>query len=143
MPGDRPASGIVDLVAVGDVCMGDSPEGVGGGVHAYFERLRDRNPLYPFEHTKPVLGGHDIVFGNLEVVLSHRDLSRWSLKSMEMRGHPDSLDRVLDDGFNVLNVANNHSMQHGIGPFMERDLVECLTHGYFDAPLEGEAREKA
>jgi poly-gamma-glutamate synthesis protein (capsule biosynthesis protein) len=116
--------GRVELVAVGDVCMGDSPEGVGGGVHAVFERVRDANPQYPFEHTQPIFDGAGIVFGNLEVVLSHMDLVRWKLSSMEMRGHPDSADRIAAAGFTVLNVANNHMMQHGIGPFS--DTVETL-----------------
>ncbi len=111
--------GIVQLVAVGDVCLGDSPEGVGGGVHAVFERVRTSNPTYPFEFTRPIFDGADVVFGNLEVVLSHQDLTRWKLSSMEMRGHPDSAERLVDAGFTVLNVANNHSMQHGIGPFSE------------------------
>jgi poly-gamma-glutamate synthesis protein (capsule biosynthesis protein) len=84
-----------------------------------FERLRERKPSYPFEHSGPILAGGDLVFGNLEVVLSHLDLNRWKLSSMEMRGHPDSMERVIAAGFNVLNMANNHSMQHGIGPFTE------------------------
>jgi poly-gamma-glutamate synthesis protein (capsule biosynthesis protein) len=118
------AEGTIDVVAVGDVCMGDSPEGVGGGVHAVFERVRKRNPHYPLEHVKPLFKGAEIVFGNLEVVLSHQDLVRWKLSSMEMRGHPDTARRIRDAGFTVLNVANNHSMQHGIGPFSE--TVETL-----------------
>ena len=116
--------GTVELVAVGDVCMGDSPEGVGGGVHAVFERVRDTNPTYPLEHAKPIFDGAGIVFGNLEVVLSHKDLVRWKLASMEMRGHPDAADRIAAAGFTVLNVANNHMMQHGLGPFTE--TVETL-----------------
>jgi poly-gamma-glutamate synthesis protein (capsule biosynthesis protein) len=116
--------GRVELVAVGDVCMGDSPEGVGGGVHAVFERVRGKNPAYPLEHVRPIFEGAGIVFGNLEVVLSHQDLVRWKLSSMEMRGHPDSAPRIAEAGFTVLNVANNHMMQHGIGPFSE--TVETL-----------------
>lgn len=113
----------IEFVAVGDVCMGDSPEGVGGGVHAAYERLNGRGQ-YPFEHTAPIFKGADIVFGNLEVVLSHKDMVRWKLSSMEMRGHPGGVERIADAGFTVLNVATNHTMQHGIGPFSE--TVEAL-----------------
>ena len=121
-------NGTVELVAVGDVCMGDSPEGVGGGVHAVFEQVRASNPSYPFEHTKGIFDGAGIVFGNLEVVLSHRDLVRWKLASMEMRGHPDAAERIAAAGFTVLNVANNHMMQHDLGPFAE--TVDTLRrHG--------------
>jgi poly-gamma-glutamate synthesis protein (capsule biosynthesis protein) len=121
---ERKDPGTVELVAVGDVCMGDSPEGVGGGVHAEFERVGRANPAYPLEHVKPIFEGADVVFGNLEVVLSHMDLVRWKLSSMEMRGHPDAAQRLVDAGFTVLNVANNHSMQHNIGPFT--DTVDRL-----------------
>ncbi|MCW1921610.1 hypothetical protein OKA05_03540 [Luteolibacter arcticus] len=41
----------------------------------------------------------------------------------------------------LVHVAQYQQMG-GIGPFMQRYLVECLTHGYFDAPLEVEARDK-
>lgn len=41
----------------------------------------------------------------------------------------------------LVHVAQYQQMG-GIEPFMHRYLVECLTHGYTDAPLEAEAREK-
>lgn len=41
----------------------------------------------------------------------------------------------------LVHVAQFQQMG-GIGPFMQRYLLECLTHGYTDAPLEVEAREK-
>jgi gamma-polyglutamate biosynthesis protein CapA len=116
--------GTTELIAVGDVCMGDSPEGVGGGVHAMFERIGRKRPRYPFEHSDVILNGADVVFGNLEVVLSHKNLSRWSLGSMEMRGHPQAAERIRAAGFTLLNVANNHMMQHGFGPF--RETVETV-----------------
>jgi poly-gamma-glutamate synthesis protein (capsule biosynthesis protein) len=124
MPLRRPEPGTVQLVAVGDVCLGDSPEGVGSGTHAVFEQVRALNHAYPFEHTRPLFEGAEIVFGNLEVVLSHRNLLRWKLSSMEMRGHPEGVTRLAQAGFTVLNVANNHMMQHGMEPFS--DTVESL-----------------
>src|SRR5688500_2233201 len=124
MSARRPDHGTFELVAVGDVCMGDSPEGVGGGVHAVFERVHRANAAYPFEHTRPIFDGAQVVFGNLEVVLSHMDLVRRKLSSTEMRGHPDAVDRIANAGFTALNVANNDTMQHGIGPFAE--TVEAL-----------------
>src|SRR5687767_4325824 len=105
---DRDRAGSLVLTAVGDISLGDSAQGVGNGVHTRFEALKDANPLYPFEHTAPLLGGSDIVFGNLETVLTHRGLSRWNAASLEMRGHPDAVQRVRAAGFTVLNVANNH-----------------------------------
>ena len=122
-PTDR---GKFDLVAVGDISLGDAAQGVGAGVHATFERVRGENPLYPFEHTAPLFDGAEIVFGNLETVTSHNGLVRSSASSMEMRGHPDTVDRLARAGFSVLNVANNHTMQHGPAAF--DDTVNALQH---------------
>ena len=53
---------------------------------------------------------------------------------------------ILKGNWDVIRHELVHVAQYqqlgGIGPFMERYLVECLTCGYFDAPLEVEAREK-
>ena len=53
---------------------------------------------------------------------------------------------ILEGNSRVLRHELVHVAQYqqmgGIGPFMHRYLVECLTHGYADAPLEVEAREK-
>lgn len=126
---DHPAAdGTVALVAVGDISLGDSAQGVGDGVHARFERAGSRNRVYPFEHTAPLFRGAGIVFGNLETVLSHRGLQRWRASSMEMRGHPDAAARLAAAGFTVLNVANNHIMQYGTLAFS--DTVDAVRrHG--------------
>src|SRR5687767_12269026 len=110
---DGQRRGVVELVAVGDISFGDSAQGVGGGVHATLERLRNVNQTYPLEYTAPLFQGADIVFGNLETVLSHRDMNRWKTSSMEMRGHPAAAERLARAGFTAVSVANNHVMQHG------------------------------
>jgi poly-gamma-glutamate synthesis protein (capsule biosynthesis protein) len=47
---------------------------------------------------------------------------------MEMRGHPAAAERLQQAGFTVLNVANNHMMQHGMNAFS--DTVNGLgAHG--------------
>jgi poly-gamma-glutamate synthesis protein (capsule biosynthesis protein) len=129
----------IELVAVGDISLGDSSQGVGGGVHTLFER--SLAGTYPFAHAKPMFGGADIVFGNLETVLSHRDLARRDVASMEMRGHPDAAVRLAQAGFNVLNVANNHMMQHGDQAFA--DTVHALRrHGLTVVGLATEDHRK-
>jgi hypothetical protein len=44
---DSSGSRVFDLVAVGDISLGDAAQGVGTGVHATFERLRGVNDDYP------------------------------------------------------------------------------------------------
>lgn len=113
-----------DFVAVGDISLGDAAQGVGAGVHARFERTHEVNARYPFEYTRPLFDGAGVVFGNLETVISHQGLDRSRASSLEMRGHPLAADRLAGAGFTVLNVANNHIMQHGPAAFDE--TIEAL-----------------
>jgi poly-gamma-glutamate synthesis protein (capsule biosynthesis protein) len=114
----------VSLIAVGDISLGDHPVCVGIGVRSEIRRRHSQNQLYPFEHAAPRLRGADLVFGNLETVLSRAGLRDGALTSMEMRGEPDGVGRLRASGFNVLNVANNHILQHGREAFM--DTIHAL-----------------
>ena len=88
---------------------------------------------------------HD-VFGD-EVEVLHVKGSGWDMAGLEPGGM--ALGKgiyILEGHSRVLRHELVHVAQYqqlgGIGPFMRRYLVECLTHGYADAPLEVEAREK-
>jgi poly-gamma-glutamate synthesis protein (capsule biosynthesis protein) len=109
----------IELVAVGDVSLGDSPQVVGTGVRARFDRVARCEAAYPFTHVAGLFAGADVVFGNLETPLSQHGANRWNASTMEMRGHPDGAQRLAAAGFTVLNVANNHMMQHGAEAFWE------------------------
>jgi len=106
----------VVLHAVGDIALGDHPLCTGFGTHS---RSRREPPTFPFAHVKPMLAGADLRFGNLECTLSERGLRPNDYHSVQMRGHADYLRGLADAGFHVLNIANNHSMQHGPEPFTE------------------------
>lgn len=111
----------VILHAVGDITLGDHPLCAGFGAHS---RMRRRAPGFAFEHVAGILGRADIRFGNLECTLSERGLNPGMYHSVQMRGHSAYLAGLTDNRFDVLNVANNHSMQHGPGPFA--DTVQML-----------------
>jgi hypothetical protein len=73
--------------------------------------------------------------------------ARWGLPLFEPAGM--TLGKgiyILEGQSRVLRHELVHVAQYqqmgGIGPFMQRYLLECLLHGYADAPLEVEAREK-
>ena len=114
-----PASTI--LHAVGDIALGDHPLCTGFGTHS---RSRREPPAFPFAHSKATLARADLRFGNLECTLSERGLRPNDYHSVQMRGHAAYVQGLVDAGFDVLNVANNHSMQHGPEPF--RDTVQLL-----------------
>lgn len=99
----------VTIKAVGDMVLGTTwPENrLGPGVETRF-----------FEGVTDNLAGSDIVFGNLEGALTdsgdtHKDPSRGTQFAFRM---PPKFGGILREaGFNVLNLANNHSADFGDG----------------------------
>jgi poly-gamma-glutamate synthesis protein (capsule biosynthesis protein) len=102
------------IVAVGDLMLGDSPTSVGFGFRS---RHDSAGLLTVLNDIRTALTGGDLVFGNLETVLSDRGLIRDSWASMQLRGRPDYAMPLRDAGFMVLSVANNHASQHGVDAF--------------------------
>jgi gamma-polyglutamate biosynthesis protein CapA len=105
--------GSVTLVAVGDVSLGDHPMCVGRGIASQLKRFGAERPAYPFEHVGPLFEGADLVFGNLETALGNHNLRPAEIQSVEMRGPDDGAARLRAAGFTVVNIANNHILQHG------------------------------
>ncbi len=102
----------VTLLAVGDICLA-------GGV----ERAAGRSPrTYPFTAMRQTLRSADIAFGNLECALSTR--GRRVPKKYNFRGSPWWAKRLAEAGFDVVSLANNHSMDYGRTAL--RDTVNCL-----------------
>jgi len=122
--GDR----VVRFSAVGDLTFGDHPLCVGFGAHSRFRR---EEPLFPFRRSLEVLQRSELLFGNLECTHSTIGLRRWNYHSVQMRGEPRLIEGLHAAGFKVLNVANNHSVQHGVDAFadtvsmLERRGIQC------------------
>lgn len=114
--------------AVGDLTLGDHPLCVGFGA---FSRFSTEEPLFPFRKSLDVLRRADLLFGNLECAHSHVGLRETDYHSVQMRGEPRFVEALPAAGFKVVNVANNHSMQHGNEAFsdtvsmLERAGVGC------------------
>lgn len=108
------------LVAVGDLMLGDTATAPGFG---FASRLGGGLLSDLFGDIGPLLGDSPIVFGNLEVVLSHHGYDSRRLSSLHMRGHPRFARELRELGFTVLNVANNHANQHGVVAFHETCLL--------------------
>lgn len=106
--------GSVRLAFVGDIMPGDSFFNAGGGLRRPLHRGMD-----PFEHLESLLQSHDLVFGNLEAVLSTAGERRRLASSAVMRGEPSFAGRLKEAGFNIISVANNHILQHGSECFHE------------------------
>ena len=123
------------LNAVGDISLGDYNMTIGFGVSNV---IKKRSPHFLFERTMPILRKGDIVFGNLEGVLSNAGSINSNIDSLVMRGSPESISGLTYAGFNILNVANNHMMQHGIVAFRETCTL-LVENGIRPLGLKGDS----
>lgn len=109
---DNRSTDAVTLMAVGDIMTGA----------AYFHSLAnesipdklDESPrAIVSNRVVDVLANSDLLFGNLECVISE-DLDR-SAGSVPQRimGPVDTIELLLYCGFDVVNIANNHILDHG------------------------------
>lgn len=109
----------ITVTAVGDLMFGDSAICPGFGL---FSRYAGNGDAL-FSEVRPMLSGSDLVFGNLEAVLSFSGHNPRSLASAQMRGDPTFAGALRRVGFDVISVANNHADQHG-----ELAFAETVAH---------------
>lgn len=102
------------IKAVGDICPGD--KGIPGfGVCSEMEKHGCTNH---FLKIYPALSEADILIGNLEGGLS--ESHRYDqLKRLNFWGHGNFANTLKGTGFDILSVANNHSLEHGEKLFTE------------------------
>lgn len=93
---------MIKMIAVGDIMLSRAVE----------QKMKEYGDYrYPFLETAEITSKANIVFGNLETVI----ISGRMIKTGEMifRADPKSIEGVKFAGFNVLNLANNHTMNFG------------------------------
>ena len=96
--------------------LGDHPVCFGHGVRA---AIRKRGVDHLIADIVPELQRYDLVFGNLECVISEVGGDDGSLEKSEMRADRSSVQLLRKCGFNVISVSNNHMLQHGPESFDE------------------------
>ncbi len=67
---------------------------------------------FPFLKIKEDLEKFDILFGNLESMISDKGANQGSIYSF--RAPPETMEGLVYAGFDVLSIANNHSFDWGI-----------------------------
>lgn len=130
------------LRAVGDLQLGDSATCVGFGFRSRVSELALRAA---FHQLSTDIGPTDIMFANLETPLSDVGLDVRRPRSRRLRGTPDYAKALRSGGISVVNVANNHALEHGATAFadsvatLERaGVVVCGlrgTDGWAAAPV--------
>lgn len=98
------------LYAVGDIMMGDHPLCIGHGVRS---KINKNGSLYLFSNITPILREADLVFGNLEAVISDTNLNSSELYSAQLRAPREAINGLKYSGINLLSLANNHALEHG------------------------------
>lgn len=93
----------VELVAVGDVLLDR-------GVARAIERSRGTSVV--FKEVRGILASADLAFGNLESPVTTR-CERRRPQAIAFRAEPRYLRALTDAGFDVLSLANNHSLDCG------------------------------
>jgi poly-gamma-glutamate capsule biosynthesis protein CapA/YwtB (metallophosphatase superfamily) len=88
-------------MAVGDVMLGRS---VG-------ERLKTDGAALAFSGVQPALNSADVLVANLECVVS--PLGEPQPKAYRFRAPPEAVEALAQAGMDVVNLANNHSMDYG------------------------------
>ncbi|MBL7085616.1 MAG: CapA family protein [Candidatus Cloacimonetes bacterium] len=115
----------ISIIAVGDIMLGELPISIGKGVAT---KIRQHGNKYIFQNIVRQFHGHDIVFGNLESVISSDYIV--NQKSLPMLAHLDSVQSLSLVGFNVINLANNHIMQYGLK--LVQDTIQMLHNVNID-----------
>ena len=101
----------VSLLLVGDTSVARGVAELINGVEA--ENKPAHGPAFPFELIAPLLHAHDLVFANLECVLSDSNAEE-ALKTYRIRAPTQNAQALHDVGIDVVSVANNHAADFGV-----------------------------
>jgi hypothetical protein len=109
------------IAFVGDVMLGDSFFALGQGVASSVDKY---DAGFLKDEILAKFAEHNLVFCNVEGVLSDIGRRNWSLRTRHMRGRPRGADLLARWGIKVANVANNHIMEQSLPAAI--DTVENL-----------------
>lgn len=107
------------IMFVGDISLGEYYPSFGHGPKT-FAKSGDL-----FSKVKPIFEQADFVVGNLEAAITSIGLDESEPESVVLRGEPESAHQLAGAGFKILQVANNHTVQHGDDGFT--DTIDSLA----------------
>lgn len=96
----------IKIGLIGDIFPGELSFTINYGIRSQFE-LHKGKPW--IDKVKQVIGENDLVIGNLECPLIPKDKA---IKKT-FYGNPEFAEFLRESGINVLNIANNHILEHG------------------------------
>lgn len=99
-------TGVVRLMAVGDVVLGQT---IG-------RRIIKNGPDTPWRKVSIYLNQADLLTINLECPISSRG-TPWGGKKYTLRAPPGAASALVAAGVDVVNLANNHTLDYGVDAF--------------------------
>ena len=112
---------MLKIACVGDTMCGDSFSQLGWGVASIIDKYG--SSFLPDEIIN-IFSSHDIVICNMESVLSDIGRNENSLRTLHMRGRPQTATYLAKWGITLAHVANNHILEQGLDAAV--DTVEQL-----------------
>ncbi|MBI2642004.1 MAG: CapA family protein, partial [Candidatus Wildermuthbacteria bacterium] len=123
----------ITLLFVGDIMLDR-------GVEYYIEK-NGSDWRFPFLNIADFLKKADLVFANLESVISDKGEKQGSIYSF--RADPQALEGLVFAGFDVLSVTNNHSLDYGMDALLDSiSRVEGAGIATLGAGTNKEAAQK-
>ena len=102
------------IYAVGDIMLGEEPLCYNFGVKSV---IKNKGIDYLFSNIKDIFRDGDIIFGNLEAPISDYT-DKNGFEANFFRADPSVIKGLKNAHFNVLSVANNHIVEHGVRTFL-------------------------
>ncbi len=93
----------IKIIAVGDIMLDR-------GVEYMINKEAEGDFTFPFQKIKPSFQGADLIFGNLESVISDKGYKVGSIYSF--RAEPEAIEGLKFAGFSVINLAQNHAFDY-------------------------------
>ncbi len=109
------------ICSIGDIMLCDSPLFASVGVGTKY----GNNPKDLFVNCIDEIRSADIVLGNFETVV-YKPKNR-NVNEVQMCCSTKVVQELSNCGFSILNVANNHCMQHGVEAF-QNTIATCKEY---------------
>ena len=121
----------VRLMFVGDINLGEYYTSFGHGPKTYIQTQS------PFAEVQKTLADADLAIGNLEAALTDMNFIPGEPESEVLRGSPSDAHLLASANFRVLQVANNHTVQHGDEGF-DQTVSTLKANGIEPVGLNGQ-----
>ncbi len=122
----------ITLFFVGDIMLNR-------GVEYIVNKYSGKNWKFPFSKIAEFLNKADILFGNLEGPISNQGRKVGSIYSFRMS--PEVLEGLKFVGFDILSLANNHTLDYGIEALEQ--TMELLKENGIEYVGAGKDRKEA